>query len=114
MRISSLSRSLSWSCLPRSPPDSRIFRLPSAAVVKISGTFGFGSLPTGETRLLLALRVDPMAKRVPAYSLFVEAPEMPCSALQWFRDQELAPNEHMCDWGAALYFSTLGELHNKS
>lgn len=56
----------------------------------------------------------PMAKKVPAYSLFVEAPEMPCSPLQWFSDQGLVPNESMYDWGAALYFSSLGQLHNKS
>ena len=55
-----------------------------------------------------------MAKSVPPYSRFVEAPEIPCSALQWFRDQDLAPDEHMFDWGAALYFSSLGQLHFKS
>lgn len=55
-----------------------------------------------------------MAKHVPAYSRFVEAPDVPCSALQWFRDQDLAPNEHMFDWGAALYFSSLGRLQHKS
>ena len=55
-----------------------------------------------------------MVKKVPAYSRFVEAPEVPCSALQWFRDQELAPDEHVFDWGAVLYFSSLGQLHHKS
>ena len=55
-----------------------------------------------------------MTKHVAAYSRFVEAPEIPCSALQWFRDQELAPNVHMFDWGAALYFSSLGQLQYKS
>src|SRR5215468_11777740 len=55
-----------------------------------------------------------MAKKVPAYSRFVEAPEIPCSALQWFRDQDLATNEHMFDWGAALYFSSLGQLRRRS
>ena len=55
-----------------------------------------------------------MAKSVPAHSRFVEAPEIPCSALQWIRDQDLAPHEHMFDWGAALYFSSLGQLHYKS
>jgi hypothetical protein len=52
-----------------------------------------------------------MAKKVPAYSRFVEAPAAPCSMLQWFRNQDLAPNEHVFDWGAALYFSSLGQLH---
>ena len=61
-----------------------------------------------------AVRIDREMKSVPAYSLFVEAPEVPCSALQWFRDQDLAPNEHAFDWGAALYFSTVGQLHHKS
>jgi hypothetical protein len=55
-----------------------------------------------------------MVKKVPAYSRFVEAPEVACSALQCFRDQDLAPNEHMFDWGATLYFSTLDQLHCKS
>jgi len=54
-----------------------------------------------------------MAKSVPAHSNFVEAPDISCSALQWIRDQDLARNEHMFDWGAALYFS-LGRLHYKS
>jgi hypothetical protein len=52
-----------------------------------------------------------MAKKVSAYSRFVESPQAPCSALQWFRDQDLASNEHVFDWGAALYFSGLGQLH---
>lgn len=48
-----------------------------------------------------------------AFSRFVEAPEAPCSALRWFRDQNLAPNEHAFDWGEALYFLSLGRLrHN--
>jgi len=55
-----------------------------------------------------------MTKNVPAYSRFVEAPDVPCSALQWFRDQDLAPNEHAFDWGTALYFSSVGQLHHKS
>lgn len=55
-----------------------------------------------------------MAKHVPAYSRFVEAPDTPSSALQWFRDQHLTPVEHMFDWGAALYFSDLGQLQYKS
>ncbi len=55
-----------------------------------------------------------MVKRVAAYSLFLEAPERPCSTLQWFRDQDLAPNEHLCAWGAALHFSSLGQLHYNS
>jgi hypothetical protein len=55
-----------------------------------------------------------MANGVPAYSRFVEAPEAPCSPLQWFRDQDLAAKEHMFDWGAALYFSSLGQLQYKS
>src|SRR5262249_1887518 len=55
-----------------------------------------------------------MAKKVPAYSRFVEAPGPACSALQWFRDQDLAPNEHLFDWGAALHFSSVGQLHPKS
>jgi hypothetical protein len=55
-----------------------------------------------------------MAKTIPAYSSFVEAPGVPCSALQWFREQKLAPNEHTFDWGAALYFSNLGPLLYKS
>lgn len=54
-----------------------------------------------------------MTKHVPAYSRFVEAPEVPCSALQWFRDQDLAPNEHAFDWGTALYFASVGQLHHK-
>ncbi|HEX3502067.1 MAG TPA: hypothetical protein VHU22_01605 [Xanthobacteraceae bacterium] len=54
-----------------------------------------------------------MAKKVAAYSRFVEAPDSPCSALLWFRKQELAANEQPFDWGAALYFSSLGQLcHN--
>src|SRR5262249_9224982 len=52
-----------------------------------------------------------MVKRVPDYSLFVEAPEMHCSALQRFRDQGSAPNEHIFDWGAVLHFSSLDQLH---
>jgi hypothetical protein len=55
-----------------------------------------------------------MAKKVPAYSRFVEAPEAPCSPLEWFRNQDLAPNEHLFDWGAVLYFSSLGQLHHNS
>jgi hypothetical protein len=55
-----------------------------------------------------------MAKKVPAYSRFVEAPEASCSALEWFRNQGLAPNEHVFDWGTALYFSSLGQLHHNS
>jgi hypothetical protein len=55
-----------------------------------------------------------MAKKVQAYSRFVEAPQIPCSALQWFRDRDMSPNEHVFDWGAALYFSRLGQLHHKS
>jgi hypothetical protein len=55
-----------------------------------------------------------MAKTVPAYSRFVEAPETSCSPLEWFRDQDLAPNEHVFDWGAVLYFSSLGQLHYNS
>jgi len=34
--------------------------------------------------------------------------------LQWFRDQDLAPDEHTFDWGVALHFSSLGQLHFKS
>ena len=55
-----------------------------------------------------------MVKTVPAYSRFVEAPEALCSPLQWFRDQHLAPNEHLFDWGAALHFSSFGQLHHNS
>lgn len=55
-----------------------------------------------------------MAKHVPACSRFVEAPDLPCSALQWFRHRDLTANEHMFDWGAALYFSSLGQLQYKS
>ena len=55
-----------------------------------------------------------MAKKVPACSRFVEAPDIPCSALQWFRDQDLAPDEHMFAWGAALYFSSFGQLQLKA
>jgi hypothetical protein len=55
-----------------------------------------------------------MAKKVPTYSRFVEAPEAPCSPLQWFRDQDLAPNEHVFDWGVALYLASLGQLHYNS
>jgi hypothetical protein len=55
-----------------------------------------------------------MAKKVPAYSRFVEAPEAPCSALQWFRDQNLAQIEHVFEWGAELYFSSLGQLRRNS
>src|SRR6478609_8963768 len=54
-----------------------------------------------------------MTKKVAAYSRFVEAPNVPCSVLQWFRDQDLAFNEHVFDWGAALVFSALGQLHRK-
>jgi hypothetical protein len=55
-----------------------------------------------------------MAKTRPVYSRFIEAPEEPCSALQWLRDQDLALNEHVFNWGAALYFSSLGQLHHNS
>ncbi len=51
-----------------------------------------------------------MTKKVPAHSRFIEAPDTPCSALQWFRAQDLPFDEHDFDWGAALYFSGLGEL----
>jgi hypothetical protein len=51
-----------------------------------------------------------MTKKVPAHSRFIEAPDTPCSALNWFRDQDLPFNEHVFDWGAALDFSGLGEL----
>lgn len=51
-------------------------------------------------------------KKVPAHSRFIEMPDVPCSALAWFRDQGLSFNEHSFDWGAALYFSDLGELRS--
>jgi hypothetical protein len=34
--------------------------------------------------------------------------------LQWFWDQDLAPDVHTFDWGAALHYSSLGQLHFKS
>ena len=34
--------------------------------------------------------------------------------LQWFRAQDLAATEHLFDWGAALHFSSVGQLHHKS
>jgi len=56
-----------------------------------------------------------MAKSAPAHSSFIEAPEMiPCSVLHWFRDQNSAPDEHMFDWGSALHYSSLGQLHFRS
>jgi|SRR5215470_861212 len=51
-----------------------------------------------------------MTKKVPAYSRFIEAPDTGCSALNWFRDQELPFNEDVFDWGAVLHFSGLGEF----
>ena len=53
-----------------------------------------------------------MAKKVPAHSRYVEAPDTPSSALSWFRDQGLSFNEHSFDWGVALYFPHLGELRS--
>src|SRR5215475_7117580 len=55
-----------------------------------------------------------MAKNVPAYSRFVEATGIPCSAHQWLRDQDLAPLERIFEWGDVLYFSSLGQLHFNS
>jgi hypothetical protein len=55
-----------------------------------------------------------MAKSAPAHSSFVESPEIPCTVLQWFRDQDLAPDEHPFDWGAALHYSSLGQPHLRS
>src|SRR4051812_2972090 len=54
-----------------------------------------------------------MTKSVPAISRFIEAPDTPCSALNWFREHHLPFHEHQYDWGAALYFSDLGELRRK-
>ena len=51
-----------------------------------------------------------MNQKQEAHSRFIEAPDTPCSALQWFREQNLSFAEHVFDWGAALYFSSLGEL----
>jgi hypothetical protein len=51
-----------------------------------------------------------MTKKVPAISRFIEAPDSPCSAMSWFREQSLSFNEHAFDWGAALYFKDLAEL----
>jgi len=51
-----------------------------------------------------------VTKKVPAYSRFIEAPDTQCSVLRWFRDQRAPFNEHIFDWGVALYFSDLGAL----
>jgi hypothetical protein len=55
-----------------------------------------------------------MAKDVSAQPNFVESPEGPCNVLQWFRDQDLPPDEHTFDWGVALHFSSLAQLRFKS
>lgn len=72
-----------------------------------------GAHDPSRPRLICRIHV-PWQKKVQAYSRFVEAPEAPCSALKWFRDQDLAPNEQVFDWGVALYFSRLGHLHHNS
>src|SRR5262245_33645574 len=51
-----------------------------------------------------------MSKHVPAYSLFIEDPSGPCSALEWFRQQPLRPTEEAFHWGAVLLYPSIGEL----
>lgn len=51
-----------------------------------------------------------MAKHANAYSRFIEAPGDACSVLEWFRQQDLRPEESSFDWGVALYFRSLGPL----
>jgi hypothetical protein len=51
-----------------------------------------------------------MAKHVNAYSRFVADPAEPSDILDWFRSQDLVPEERRLEWGVALLYPSLGDV----
>jgi hypothetical protein len=48
-----------------------------------------------------------------AHSRFIEDPSLPSTVIDWFRRQELVPEESAFDWGVVLAYRTSGPLWHK-